>query len=818
LLPLNKTCWLQGEGLVSALKRNPEKFLERLVRWSEDDGRDFALRADRIEALHALRAVPLISNVLGPLLVWSTLGGAERASLSIWLIGFFVLVIVDLLDGPSLRGDRPADMKQVARDERRAVITCFGFGVMWGLLATLHYESASAEQRHLITLVLTGYLASAPLVLAAVPAAVFAFALPILIQVTPVLIADGVMKNSFLLQLIAVYSVVVTITLRHYWAAFAERTQALGEVGEQKHLIGVLLDDFRSSSSEWLWHTDENLRFQRIAKRFRKEGPSVRDPMIDLDPDTALGAIFTSNGIPDAGACRAVEAMKAGEPFRNVILRVVTDGEERWWSVSGTPGRDRDGRFVGYRGVGRDITEKCRAEQELTFLAHHDALTGAANRASFNQQLHNTGLAVAGSNLRFALIQFDLDDFKAVNDTAGHAAGDEVLCVAYQRMIEHMPPGAFLARIGGDEFAAILQLQHTTQPEEVLQLADAMVSAVSRPIEAAGGVFRIGASAGIALMPDNGRDPHAVLQLADIALYNAKSDSVARVHLASARDGEAYSYRKVLERDLRSAVERGEFRLNFQPIVDALTGRAVVMEALLRWKHPIFGNISPGEFIPIAEQTGSIQQIGQWALREACKTAATWPETVRVAVNISPRQLDRDDLGAMVLSAVKEAGLKPNRLELEITESAFLGGAERVRKVVKRMQAYGVKVAMDDFGTGYSSLSSLQDVPFDKLKIDRSLVSRDRREERAVSILRSIIAIGKALDMHVTAEGVETAEQAAFLKGLGCHSLQGFLFARPMPTSDLPVFFAREARRMLEDASMPAPARPASEGQVAENL
>jgi diguanylate cyclase (GGDEF)-like protein len=784
------------------------------MRWSDEDPRNFALRADRVEALHALRAVPLIANVLGPLLVWSTLGGTENAFLSFWLIGFISLVVVNLLDGPSLKGHRPSTIEQVVRDERRALLTCLGFGFMWGLLATAHYGTSSVDERHLITLVLTGYLASAPLVLAAVPAAVFAFALPILVQVTPVLIMDGVSKNAFLLQMIAVYAVVVTVTLRHYWAAFADRTRALGEVDEQKNLIGVLLEDFRSSSNEWLWHTDENLRFKKIAKGFRKEGRTARDPMIDLDPQAALEAVFTHNGIIDAGATRAVEAMKAGEPFRNIVLHVVTEEDERWWSVSGTPGRDRDGRFVGYRGVGRDITEKCRAEQELTFLAHHDALTGAANRANFNQQLEKTGQAVASSNLRFALIQFDLDDFKAVNDTAGHAAGDAVLCVAYERMLEQMPKGAFLARIGGDEFAAILELQPSTSPEEVVTLVNGMVSAVTRPIEAAGGVFRIGASAGIALMPDNGRDPQAVLQLADIALYNAKSDSVARVHLASARDGESYSYRKVLERDLRSAVERGEFSLSFQPIVDAFTGRAVVLEALLRWKHPVFGNISPGEFIPIAEQTGSIQHIGQWALQEACRAAASWPEAVRVAVNISPRQLDRDDLGAMVLSALKDAGLKPSRLELEITESAFLGGAERVRKVVKRMQAYGVKVAMDDFGTGYSSLSSLQDVPFDKLKIDRSLVARDRREERAVSILRSIIAIGKALDMHVTAEGVETAEQAAFLKGLGCNSLQGFLFARPMPTSELPVFFAREARRMMEDADAPVSAKSVAMGKT----
>ena len=777
--------------------------LHKMLRRAYEFARgDIALRIDRIEALHALRAVPMLANFLGPMVVWTGLGGMGSRLASFWFLCFVVVLVADLIGGPSLKGKRPSSRDELVRAERRAVLTCLAYGMLWGLLPTLLYDTAGDQGNHLITLVLTGYLAASPLVLAAVPSAVFAFTLPILVQVVPVLIMDGLARNAFLLQMIMVYSLVVPITLRHYWHAFAERTQALGEVDEQKHLIDVLLDDFRSSSNEWLWQTDEALRFQRLAKRFRKEGRSARDPMIGLDIETVRDMVFTVDGIADPGASKIVDAMKARDPFRDVVVHLLVEGDERWWSVSGAPGRDRDGRFVGYRGFGRDVTKRYRAEQELTFLAHHDVLTGAANRASFNRQLESIGRSVDHTQKRFALIQFDLDDFKAVNDTAGHAAGDEVLCHAYRRMLEQMPAEAFLARIGGDEFAAILQLEPATKPEDVRQLAVAMVNAVSRPIEAAAGVFRIGASAGIAIMPDDGSDPRAVLQLADIALYNAKVDDVARVHLASTRDGEAYSYRKILERDLRDAVERGEFVLNFQPIVDAASGRAVVMEALLRWKHPSFGVISPAEFIPIAEQTGSIQQIGRWALGEACRVAVTWPDAVRVAVNISPRQLDRGVLGANVLDALKTAGLKPERLELEITESAFLGGVEHVRKTVKRMQAYGVRVAMDDFGTGYSSLSSLQDVPFDKLKIDRSLVARDRREARAASILKSILAIGKALDLHVTAEGVETAEQAAFLKGLGCNSLQGYLFARPMPAEELPTFFAGEAKRMLENAGM----------------
>jgi len=786
-------------------KADSTRTIEETLRAQRDS---LVLRIDRLEALHGLRIVPLLSNFLGGHVVWWALGGPGRLDVTLWLIAMLAVLCIDLASGHAILRKRP-DFADAARDQRRAILVCMAYGAVWGALMTFFFVSAGPDERHLIAVVLTAYLASSALVLAAVPGAVIGFATPIVLQAVPVLVIDGVQRNAFLLMMIGIYLVSYPLTLGQYWRSLAERSRAMSEVDEQKHLISVLLDDFETNSDDWLWQADAQLHIQRISEAFTRQSGLSPEQVAGMRIEDFISASLTLDGRPDPGARQALDRMHARESFRDLAIRMMVDDEERWWSVSGTPVFGRDGVFAGYRGIGRDITQKRRAERELTFLAHHDPLTGGANRASYNRQLDLLGHAVLRERRRFALIQFDLDDFKAVNDTAGHAVGDDVLAAAFARIRRHLPPEAFLARIGGDEFAAILEIDPDTNAAELNAMVHETVTAVARPYEAASGVFRIGASAGIAIMPDDGTDVRVVMQLADIALYNAKSDDAHRVHLASAAEGAAYAYRKGLERDLRTAVERNEFCLYFQPIVEAASGRTMVVEALLRWRHPRLGFVSPAEFIPIAEQNGAIQQIGRWVLMEACRQAASWPRDIRVSVNISPRQLDRDDLGTTVLEAVKAGGIAPSRLEIEITESAFLSGVERVRSTVRRLQAYGVTVAMDDFGTGYSSLSSLQDVPFNKLKIDRSLVVRDRRERRAVSILKSIVAIGQALELHVTAEGVETAEQAAFLKGLGVQSLQGYLFAKPMPAAELCAFFAGEREQDPGAPALPAGTRAA---------
>jgi diguanylate cyclase (GGDEF)-like protein/PAS domain S-box-containing protein len=781
--------------------RNAAADLNGSRHWPAEDLA--VLRADQMETWNRQRMVPTASNLSGALVAWvSLLSFVDGVWITLWLLSILAIVAVDLMTGPGIRGYRPS-RDEVDYYHRQSVAVCLAFGVVWGLLVTLFYRNAGTEGQFVITILVTAYLGTTPFLLAAIPASVYAFATPIAIQTLITFCLAGAREHSFELMLLAIYAVIFPLILRQHAISFAERSMALVKVDEQKHLIGLLLHDFEANSSEWLWHAGADLTIERVSEAFAKQAGIDSRDLTGRKLDAFLLEHMVANPAPDSDTERALEHLEAREPFRDLAVQLQFGGREHWWSVTGTPAYDRSGAFLGYRGIGREITDRKRSERELTYLAHHDTLTGAANRASFNNRLEKLREEIAEGR-RCALILFDLDDFKAVNDTAGHAVGDEVLRTACRRIALSLPAGAFLARMGGDEFAVILDIRADMGAEEVKDLARRLVGEVNRPILLSEGAFRIGASAGIALMPDDGRDAAAVMQLADIALYNAKALGKDGVCMANAADGAAYSHRKLLELDLRRAVDEGSFTLAFQPVVDARTGKTMAFEALARWQHPMFGNISPGEFIPMAEHTGFIHQIGRWAITEACRCAVHWPPSIRVAVNISPRQFEREELASIVSDALRETGLPPDRLEIEITESTYLGGIDLVRRTVSRLHALGVTIAMDDFGTGYSSLSSLQDVPFDRLKIDQSLARQNSTGRRTLSILRSILAIGKALGLHVTAEGVETAEQAALLRGLGCDSLQGYFFGSPMPFEEIPSYLLSEAVRLDARADRPA--------------
>ena len=436
-------------------------------------------------------------------------------------------------------------------------------------------------------------------------------------------------------------------------------------------------------------------------------------------------------------------------------------------------------------------------EQRITQLAFNDTLTGLPNRTMFQQALEHYFRAAEGKGTLFALHCLDLDQFKVINDTLGHPAGDTLLVEAANR-VQQAARGHFVARLGGDEFVVLQSV--TEDRDSIDRLAREILLAMAQPLNVDGNEFVPSTSIGIAIAPEDGNDGETLLRNADLALYRAKEAGRGTFAFFEQSLNERAQQRRQLESDLRLALERGEFELLYQPLFDLEQNRICSFEALLRWRHPKRGLISPVEFVPVAEDTGLIVPIGAWVIREACGRAARWPEKIRVAVNVSAVQFHRGALSETILRALADSGLEPNRLEVEITESIFLDGGEATLRLLHALRTLGIRIALDDFGTGYSSLSYLQSFPFDKLKIDRSFIQNLLTRDGATAIVHAITELANALGIETTAEGVEETAQLMELRSHGCSSVQGFLFAEPMSAADVETLF-REGNDALQNVA-----------------
>ena len=458
----------------------------------------------------------------------------------------------------------------------------------------------------------------------------------------------------------------------------------------------------------------------------------------------------------------------------------LAEGEFREVKIEG---RDELARLAtGFNRMALGIEER---ERRITHLAFNDVLTGLANRSMFHSHV-DLLLGRSGSGDTLALLCLDLDHFKTVNDTMGHGVGDQLLVALAERLRE-TAPDCFVARLGGDEFVVVQPL--TAGRQSIDRLAQALVDALARPLELEGQTVIPSTSIGIALAPDDGTDVATLLRNADLALYRAKAEGRGTFSYFEESLNVRAQERRQVENDLRGAIERGEFELHFQPLFDLEKARIGSFEALIRWNHPTRGLVSPLDFIPIAEDTGLIVPIGAWAMREACRHAVSWPEHVRVAVNVSSVQFHRSGLSETVLSALASSGLAPDRLEMEITESIFLEGSEATLALLHSLRSLGIRIALDDFGTGYSSLSYLQSFPFDKIKIDRSFIQALLTRPGASAVVRAITDLARALGMETTAEGVEESSQLEELQAHGCSSVQGFLLSRPIRAGEIAALF-----------------------------
>lgn len=423
----------------------------------------------------------------------------------------------------------------------------------------------------------------------------------------------------------------------------------------------------------------------------------------------------------------------------------------------------------------RDLRARRRAEGQIRYLAHHDPLTGLANRASFHRHLDQEIKRARSAGTKIAVLCLDLDRFKEVNDLFGHAAGDIMLANVARLVSSLLDDGSLLARLGGDEFAIVAECDHAVSAG---RLAERVLEELRRDNADDTGPLT-GLSIGIAIFPDDATDRDILLSYADTALYRAKAEGRGTYRFFEQKMGAEVRERRLVEHDLRHAIPRNQMRLVFQPQTDVGTGEVVGFEALLRWQHPERGAVSPGLFIPVAEESGSILQIGEWVLRETCREAAGWPKPLSVAVNVSAVQIHSPNFVQTVHGILFETGLRPDRLEIEITETALIRDPSRAQSTLRQLKALGVRIAMDDFGTGYSSLSNLRAYPFDKIKIDGSFIRSVDTNQQTAAIVRSVLGLGKGLGLPVLAEGVETEAELKFLAAEKCTAAQGYLMGRP---------------------------------------
>jgi diguanylate cyclase (GGDEF)-like protein/PAS domain S-box-containing protein len=556
----------------------------------------------------------------------------------------------------------------------------------------------------------------------------------------------------------------------------AERTVALGDREQELRAQNRRFDTALNNMSQALLMFDGAARLVIHNTRYCE--------MYGVAPE----AITPGMTLPDLLRLRMAQGTYSGDPeaYTNNIKEIIARGEEynadielpngRIITISNSPMPDG-----GWVATHEDITERRRAEKIIAHMAHHDSLTDLPNRVLFQERLAQMLKDSAG---RVAVFYLDLDNFKAINDTLGHQFGDELLKLVAQRLRDCVKQNITVARVGGDEFAIIFP--DIAALDDVAELARNICKAIGDPYDLFGHIVVTETSIGIAVAPDNGTQSDELLKNADMALYRAKADGRGTFRFFEAEMDATIKARRALENSLREALMDGQFTLHYQPILNLDENRIPCCEALIRWKHPERGMISPGEFIPVAEEMGLIVAIGEWVLRRACADAATWPGNTKVAVNLSPIQMLNPNLVPVVIGALAAAGLPASRLELEITESVLMQNTEATVAALHQLRSLGVKISMDDFGTGFSSLSYLRRFPFDKLKIDRCFISDlSRHDQSGIAIVRSVTALAKTLGMITTAEGVETAEQVELVRMIGCTEVQGFYFGKPQPLKEI---------------------------------
>ncbi|MGH6646826.1 putative bifunctional diguanylate cyclase/phosphodiesterase [Aquabacterium sp.] len=748
-------------------------------------------RARQILAIVGLLPMVFMGNLVATVTIAATFWGQMPSwALSLWVV-LAVLSLVALEKG--LRQlVKPTAGKPVAdQGGLRGVIWGVAiFAAIWAAIPALMFPITDHLGQLLIASVLVGMMCGGGLILSSIPIAACTYVLVMAGATVLALQRSIYINNVSLLGLLGIWSVTVMGVTMANARMFFSRLRTEAEADRQRQLIDLLLRDFEEHASDWLWEISPTGHFRHVSARLAQSFGMPPRQLVTQSFSELVSAMLPRE-LPDALVAfeQLQTHLRLGRPFRDLELPVRVDGQLRWWSLMAKPLFDDRGRAAGWRGVGADVTQGRIARDEMARLANVDALTGLANRHCFSLELARACASFETSQRGCALLFVDLDNFKGINDSLGHAVGDQLLRSVAARIKACVAPGDLLARLGGDEFA-LLSWQAGDEASAT-ELGDRLLAALATPCQLEDVRVEVRASIGMALAPRDGTSPQALLQSADLALYAAKAGGRNTHRFFEPLMGESARARARMQQELGVALADEQFAVHYQPQISTRTGQVVGFEALVRWQHQERGLIGPNEFIPVAEETGQIVPLGTWVLRQACRAAMQWPAPIRVAVNLSAVQFRSHSVVDIVEQALADSGLPPERLELEITESALIDDHEGAHATLAALRSRGLRVALDDFGTGYSSLAYLRRFPMDQLKIDGMFVRSLATDPDAQAVVTAIISLAKALRLETTAEGVEHEEQQVMLRALGCDLVQGFWLARPMPAADVAAFLAR---------------------------
>jgi len=767
-------------------------FRALLGLYEPSDSTDWGpIRAAQVNAGGQLALFMLATNVVGAALVVLVFGHIVPLwQLAVW--GALVAVVAATVTfrrlSPKHRGIRSA----TAADVRATLVDGLAFAFAWSIPPLLFMRNADADALLGLWMVLSILMTSAAIAMAALPLATIAFIGVLGASTTAGFAIQGSHSYAALAALFSALGILGCLGRGRALVVIRANEIALAERDET---VSLLLREFEEDEdADWLWEIDAQRQVVRASPRFARS--------IGIDPKAINGMSFlealagpTWEAGNFAPGLRALsEKLKTREPFRDLLLPVYIEGEERWWEMTASPRWDEKGNFAGFRGVGSDVTEARASTDKINRMARFDTLTGLPNRLLINESLARAMAEADKWRSRCAFMMIDLDRFKAVNDTLGHPIGDRLLGRVSERLSSLVTENEMIGRLGGDEFAVVIR--DASDPARIEGLARRIIATLSEPYEVDQHTLYIGASVGMAVAPRDGRTAEMLIRSADLALYRSKDGGGGLFHAYEPQLHVAAEERRVLEMALRGALEKDELHINYQPVVDAGTGRLTGFEALLRWTHPELGPISPAKFVPLAEDARLIVPIGEWVLRHACMEAARWETGVRVAVNVSPEQLHNPAFVGIVASALSQSRLPAERLELEVTESVFMREGTAAVQTLEKILDLGVRLSLDDFGTGYSSLGYLSRTRFSSIKIDRSFVqAASKGVKEAIAIIRAVVALAQSLGMATTAEGVETEDEHLLVQTLGCTKVQGYYFGRPLPVEEARVLASRDGER-----------------------